>query len=99
VTAEFDWWLLILGLVVGGGIVWLVLAELPRRDAEIDAAETELEAGWIAANLAALHHVEPETVAAVLREHRAYLRLPPPDEAVPGEDQPPTDTPITVPTP
>jgi hypothetical protein len=81
VTAEFDWWLLILGLVVGAGIVWLVLAELPRRDAELDAAELEMEAGWIAANLAGgAHQTDATAVRAVLGEHRAYLRLPPPDE-------------------
>jgi len=80
-TAEFDWWLLIVGLVAGAGLVWLILAEWPRRDEELEDAEIGLEAGWIAAQLlAAGRELEPETAEAVLRQHRAYLRLPPPDE-------------------
>lgn len=81
-TAEFDWWLLIVGLVIGAGLVWLILAELPRRDAELDEAEIDVEAGWIAANLEALGNgaADSVAVAAVLRQHRTYLRLPPPDE-------------------
>jgi hypothetical protein len=80
-TAEFDWWLLILGLVIGAGLVWLILAELPRRDEELGEAELDVEAAWIAAQL---QHTDrrrdPAFVAAVLREHRAYLKLPPPEE-------------------
>ena len=80
-TAEFDWWLLIVGLVAGAGLVWLILAEWPRRDEELEDAEIGLEAGWIAAQLRATGRaLEPETAEAVLRQHRAYLRLPPPDE-------------------
>ncbi len=33
-NAEFQWWLLIVGLVVGGGLVYLVLADL-RADADL----------------------------------------------------------------
>jgi hypothetical protein len=90
-TAEFDWWLLIVGLVIGAGLVWLILAELPRRDAELDHSEIALETRWIAANLEAEGRgVDPGAVAAVLREHRAYLKLPPPDEIpVPPPAQPP----------
>lgn len=80
-TAEFDWWLLIVGLVIGAGLVWLILAELPRRDVELDQAEIAVEAAWIAATLQAEEReLSPGAVAAVLREHRAYLKLPPPDE-------------------
>jgi hypothetical protein len=28
VNAEFQWWLLILGIVIGGGLVYLVMADL-----------------------------------------------------------------------
>jgi hypothetical protein len=87
-TAEFDWWLLIVGLVVGAGLVWLILAEWPRRDEELAEEEIRLEAGWIAARLQADGRaVEPEAVEAVLRQHRTYLRLPPPDE-LPAEPVP-----------
>jgi hypothetical protein len=81
-TAEFDWWLLILGLVIGAGLVWLILAELPRRDVDLGPEEHDLEASWIAAQLRpADRRWDADAVAAVLREHRAYLRLPPPEEA------------------
>ncbi len=81
-TAEFDWWLLILGLVIGAGLVWLILAELARRDVEIGEAELEVEAAWIAAQLRPTdRRWDSAAVTAVLREHRAYLKLPPPDDA------------------
>jgi hypothetical protein len=48
VNAEFQWWLLILGIVIGGALVYLVLADLQGDgDAdEIDAVanEADLEA-------------------------------------------------------
>ena len=80
-TAEFDWWLLIVGLVVGAGLAWLILAELPRRDQDVDASELPAEAAWIAATLTAGGYaIDEADVAAVLGQHRAYLKLPPPDE-------------------
>jgi hypothetical protein len=35
VNAEFQWWLLILGIVIGGALVYLVLADV-QGDAEPD---------------------------------------------------------------
>jgi hypothetical protein len=32
-NAEFQWWLLILGMVIGGALVYLVLADLRRDEA------------------------------------------------------------------
>ncbi len=86
--AEFDWWLLVLGLVVGGGLVYLVLEENARREADLEAAELEAEASYISERLAdvGLDLSQPE-VAEVLREHRAYLRLPPPDAIVTAADE------------
>jgi hypothetical protein len=80
-TAEFDWWLLILGLVVGAGLVWLILAELPRREADLGPEELDLEASWVAAQLRQRdRRWDAELVATVLREHRAYMKLPPPED-------------------
>jgi len=82
--AEFDWWLLVLGLVVGGGLVYLVLADGARRDADLEAEELPAEASWIAGRLAERGgDVSATDVLEVLHEHRAYLALPPPDEIVP----------------
>jgi hypothetical protein len=40
VNAEFQWWLLILGIVIGGSLVYLVLADL-QGDREVDEAESD----------------------------------------------------------
>lgn len=80
VNAEFNWWLLIVGLVVGAGLTWLVLADLRRGEDEVDAAEIPPEAAWIADRLAAAARpLSVEAVEAVLRAHRDYLRLGPAD--------------------
>src|SRR5688572_5962303 len=47
VNAEFNWWLLIVGLVIGAGLVYLVLADSSRRDADVLAEELPREATWI----------------------------------------------------
>lgn len=84
--AEFDWWLLILGLVVGGGLVYVVVAEGARRDADEEDVELPAEATWIAERLAARGtRLTPTAALEVLREHRAYLALPPPDRIVSTE--------------
>lgn len=78
VNAEFNWWLLIVGLVVGAGVAWLVLADLRRGDEEVEANELEAEAAWIADRLAqAARPLSVEAVEAVLRRHREYLALGP----------------------
>lgn len=80
VNAEFNWWLLIVGLVVGAGLTWLVLADLRRGEDEVDAAEIPPEAAWIADRLAAAARpLSVEAVEAVLRAHRDYVRLGPAD--------------------
>ena len=38
-NAEFQWWLLILGIVIGGALVYLVLADL-QSDVPVDEDET-----------------------------------------------------------
>jgi len=80
-TAEFNVWLLLVGLVVGGGLTWLVIGELRRSDADVGATERSLEAGWIADQLADTDDaVTDDQAAAVLRLHRRYLAISlPPD--------------------
>lgn len=82
--AEFQWWLLIVGLVAGGGIVAAVYMDGRRDEADVDEEELQAEATWIAARLAPLaRDLEARTVEAVLRAHRQYLSLPPPDRLEP----------------
>jgi hypothetical protein len=99
VNAEFNVWLLIVGLVLGAGLVWLVVMDSRRREAEIDSVERPREAAWLSS---ALHEegfeVSPEAADRLLLLHREYLEAPPPDEepavvadpaVVPSEEQTP----------
>ena len=80
-NAEFNWWLLIVGLVVGAGLVWLVVLDSRRRESDIDATETAREALWLSTVLAEEgSDVTPAMAQRVLELHRAYLGSPPPDE-------------------
>jgi hypothetical protein len=81
VNAEFNWWLLIVGLAFGAGLVWLILADSNRRDADITEEELPVEAAWIAASVAETgRSLEPGMAEQVLRLHREYLAKPPPDD-------------------
>ena len=85
-NAEFNWWLLMVGLVVGAGLVWFVVADQRRREVDVDAEERAQEARWLSVSLEDEgHHVTPDTVERLLALHRAYLEAPPPDET-PGPD-------------
>jgi hypothetical protein len=82
-NAEFNWWLLIVGLVIGASLTWLVMADLTRRDEDVDAAEQAGEARWIETILTdAGRPIGADRVADVLRLHRDYLAAPPPDDPV-----------------
>lgn len=91
-NAEFNWWLLIVGLVIGAGLVWLILADSSRREADVSERERASEARWIAE---ALHDdgrpLSADDVLDVLDLHRSYLGAPPPDE--PDEEAEPVTDP------
>jgi hypothetical protein len=79
--AAFDWWLLIVGLIAGAGLVWLVLADSSRRETEIRDEELPIEAAWISASLADEGvAVDQPTAERMLRLHRTYLASLPPDD-------------------
>jgi hypothetical protein len=79
-VAEFQWWLLIVGLVVGGTLVAVLAMESTRRDADVSDRERAAEATFIAAQLTSNgERIDPAAVEEVLRAHHDYLRLPPPD--------------------
>jgi hypothetical protein len=74
-NAEFNWWLLIVGLVVGAGLVWLVIADWSRREEDISEDELAAESAWIAQTLHERgEDLDPAAAEEVLALHRAYLR-------------------------
>ena len=85
-VAEFNWWLLIVGVVAGGVLTWLVLADTTRREREIGDDELLAEAAWI--TKAVEGRVDADAAEDVLRAHRRYLGFPPPDMLVTPEDLP-----------
>ena len=93
--AEFQWWLLIVGLVAGGALVAVISMDGARRDGDLADDERAAEATFIEAQLAAEGEaIDRFTVAAVLRAHSEYLQLPPPDRIEPLDrdaDRPPDD--------
>jgi hypothetical protein len=91
VNAEFNWWLLIVGLIVGAGLVWVVAMDSRRREVDIDDAERPREALWLSRTLEEDGiDVSPDVAERLLALHRAYLDLPPPDD-------PPPDVPESEP--
>jgi len=88
--AEFQWWLLLVGLVAGGGLVAVVFLDGARREQDIEEAELPAEAHWIAARLGSREgRLDAAAIEAVLREHREYRLLPPPDRLDPLPPPPP----------
>ena len=81
--AEFQWWLLLVGLVAGGGLVAVVTMDGRRREDDLADVEREAEANWIAERVHGLDRdIDARTVTSILRIHREYLGLPPPDQLV-----------------
>lgn len=77
---EFGVWLLVVGLVVGAGLTWFVVADLRRRDEEVGELERAQEAMWVASVLRREgRSTDDETVERILALHRVYLESPPPD--------------------
>jgi hypothetical protein len=86
VNAEFNWWLLMVGLVVGAGLVWFAVADQRRREVDVDDDERAREALWLSTTLAEEgRKISPEVAARLLALHRTYLEAPPPD-AIPPAD-------------
>ena len=94
-NAEFNVLLLIVGLVVGAGLVWLVIMDSRRRETEIDEVERPREAAWLSAVMGEDgFDVSPEAADRLLVLHRAYLEAPPPDGAMGDDDG--SEEPVTA---
>ena len=80
--SEFNWWLLLLGLAVGGGLTWLVMAETRRREQDLEEEDLVDEAIWLEERLAEEgRDVSPDTIERVVQLHREYLAVIPPADA------------------
>ena len=78
-NAEFQWWLLLVGLVIGALLVFLVMADFARSSDEQADLELGQEATWIAGLLApADGRVDPALIEDVLRLNREWLAGPAP---------------------
>ena len=77
--SEFNWWLLLLGLVVGGGLTWLVMAETRRREQDLEEQDLADEAVWLEERLAEEGRpLSPDAIERVVQLHREYLAVVPP---------------------
>jgi hypothetical protein len=89
-NAEFQWWLLLVGLVIGALLVFLVMVDFARSSDEQADAELSREADWIAG---LLRHpdgpVDPALVEDILRLNREWLAGP----ALQGDELEPVDEP------
>jgi hypothetical protein len=95
--AEFQWWLLLVGLVAGGGLVAIVSMDGRRREEDLADQERMAEATWIADRLSGRGRaLDPDLVESVLRVHREYLTLPPPDRLLVASDGDPDGQPDDV---
>jgi hypothetical protein len=94
--AEFNLWLLVLGIAAGAAVTWVVIGTIARNDDEVAAEEQAAEAEWIAGTIDEHGGRAPtELVAQILALHRRYLQGgavipvpgPEPDEdAAPSEE-------------
>jgi hypothetical protein len=83
----FSWWLVLLGIAVGIGLVWLVTVRLPRSESDVSDDEIAEEAGWISQTVESAGGIAPrDLVHEVLDLHRQYLAgertmtsVPPPE--------------------
>jgi hypothetical protein len=92
--SEFNWWLLLLGLVVGGGLTWLVLAETRRREQDLEEVDLADEAVWLEERLAEEgREVSSDTIERVVQLHREYLAVVPPADV--AEDWRPDEVAMT----
>lgn len=71
---EWQWWALILGILLGVGGYWLLRERLPRREEDIDPRERIAEAEWISRSVERMGgQAPPEVVSIILDLHREYL--------------------------
>jgi hypothetical protein len=97
---EFQWWLLLVGLVIGALLVFLVMVDFSRSADEQAEAEMSRASRWIARNLEPTDGaVDPGLIQEILRLNREWLAgaavdeaSPPPPEPASADEPPATDS-------
>ena len=73
-TEQYIGWALVVGLAIGGALVWFVIGRLPRSGEEVPEAERRHEAEWISSTIGKRGGMAPaDLVEEVLDLHVAYL--------------------------
>ncbi len=73
-TEQFIGWYVLLGLAVGGALVWFAIGRLPRSSEDVTSDERLAEAAWISGIINGRGGVAPEDlVEEVLELHAEYL--------------------------
>ncbi len=95
---EFQWWLLLVGLVIGALLVFLVMVDFTRSADEQTEAELIHEADWIAGLFAGTAgEVDPALVQEILRLNRDWLAGPAMqanEGDLPAAEVPPAEAPL-----
>jgi hypothetical protein len=73
-TEQYIGWALVLGLAIGGALVWFAVGRLPRSGEEVPEAERHQEAEWISHTIAKRGGMAPaDLVEEILDLHVDYL--------------------------
>ena len=87
-TEQYIGWALVVGLAIGGALVWFAVGRLPRSSDEIPAEERAAEAAWISHTIQERGGLAPpDLVEEILELHTAYLTRDG-NEEEPAEDEP-----------
>ncbi|MEX2546622.1 MAG: hypothetical protein WD830_02390 [Chloroflexota bacterium] len=73
-TEQYIGWALVVGLAIGGALVWFAIGRLPRSGEEIPPDERKAEATWISRTINSRGGMAPQDlVEEVLELHADYL--------------------------
>jgi hypothetical protein len=73
-TQEYIGWALVVGLAIGGALVWFAVGRLPRSGDEVPESERHSEAEWISKTINKRGGMAPsDLVEEILTLHSDYL--------------------------
>lgn len=73
-TEQYIGWALVVGLAIGGVLVWFAIGRLPRSREEIPPEERAAEASWISGIISSRGGYAPQDlVDEILELHTEYL--------------------------